>query len=120
MNQQRLIKAAEDVRSYYMIITEDIPYEIKGIFFSELLMVMAIINKLQPNYIIESGRARGQSTLVLARMMKLFDYCEFHSVESNKSNEDADIAEARLKEEAVNLHYGDSFEVIPKLINDII
>lgn len=118
MTQNQLNVLAEKYLNEYVEISKSSsPYEIKGIFHSELLMAITIIGEYHPEQVIESGRARGQSTEIIAR------YCgrrniEFHSVEINKESEDVIIAEKRLEELPVKLHYGDSFELIPKLIGD--
>ena len=118
MNQKDLIEAAENILSDYERYKRDShSYEIKGIFYSELLMFCAIAEIIKPELIIESGRARGQSTELIARYAA-DKGIEFHSIESNKSNGDSDIAEERLTELPVILHYGDSFEIMPFLVKD--
>lgn len=91
------------------------PYEIKGIFHSEMLMMCAIITYLMPEQVIESGRARGQSTEVLGRWTESRGI-KFHSIESNTMREDFDIANERMKGIDATLHIGDAFEWMPKLI----
>lgn len=113
MRQKDLIEAAENILSDYKRYKKDShPYEIKGIFHSELLMFCAISEIIKPELIIESGRARGQSTELIARYA-VDKGIRFESIESNKINGDSDIAEARLKGLPVVLHYGDSFEIMP-------
>jgi len=118
LKQNELIPLAESILPEFTeILKQSHPYEIKGIFHSEMLMFCSIMTKYMPEQIIESGRARGQSTEIIARWSANHKI-NFHSIESNKSNIDCDIAEARLKGLPVNLHYGDSFEIIPYLINN--
>lgn len=93
------------------------PYERKGIFHSEMLLVLASIEALGIEHVIESGRARGQSTELIARFCGEREI-PFDSVELLRSTDDAEVAEERLKglSSSVNLHYGDAFELLPPLI----
>jgi hypothetical protein len=102
--------------SYVRVVEECSPYERKGIFFSELLLATALIGRLDIRHVIESGRGRGQSTEILGR------FCgergiAFDSIELVEHSGDAKVAEARLAQlkGAVNLHYGDAFELLPRL-----
>ncbi len=90
-------------------------YEERGILHSEMLAVCGVCEALDVDVIIESGRCRGQSTLVLARYFERSD-CEIVSVELER-DENADFAEARLASFAnVELLFGDSGRVLPELI----
>lgn len=118
MRQKDLIEAAENILIDYERYKRDShPYEIKGIFHSELLMFCAIAEIIKPELIIESGRARGQSTEIIARYAADKEI-RFESIESNKINGDSDIAEERLRLLPGILHYGDSFEIMPFLVKD--
>lgn len=88
-------------------------YEKKGIWFSEILFIFSFCEHLKTQLLLESGRARGQSTLCLS---KLLSYVEILSIEHKKGNEDSFIAENRLKNQTnVKLIYGDSFDCINKI-----
>lgn len=93
-------------------------FEAKGIFNSEMLLLYAVVRLLKVEKIIESGRARGQSTEMLARICREQNI-EFHSVEFDEASPDASIAEARLKDfsDVCTLHYGDAFSLLPKLLD---
>jgi hypothetical protein len=91
----------------------DIGYEKKGIWFSEILFIFAFCEYFQSKLLLESGRARGQSTLCLS---KLLPKTEILSIEHIKDSEDSLIAEERLKkQDNVKLVYGDSFESLKKI-----
>ena len=82
-----------------------------GIWESEMLLFYAAIKPFVPKQILESGRARGKSTLILARC---FPEARIISVEYDRQSENAAAAEAKLKNESnVDLLYGDSREILP-------
>lgn len=105
------------IKDFEKWINNSHEYTIKGIFNSELLFFAAAASLMEVSHIIESGRAAGHSTEIISRFAEdknvLFD-----SIESNKTNADADIAEKRLLGCHVNLIYGDSFEVVPGLLTN--
>jgi predicted O-methyltransferase YrrM len=79
----------------------------RGMFF-----FYAAVRPLAPRQILESGRMRGESTLMLARC---FPQARIVSVESDLDPTHAAIAEAKLKPYAnVELLYGDSREILPQ------
>jgi predicted O-methyltransferase YrrM len=78
----------------------------RGMFF-----FYATVRSLAPRQILESGRMRGGSTLMLARC---FPHARIISVEVDRDPTHAAIAEAKLKPYAnVELLYGDSREILP-------
>jgi predicted O-methyltransferase YrrM len=78
----------------------------RGMFF-----FYATVQPLAPRQILESGRMRGGSTLMLARS---FPQARIVSVEVDRDSTHAAIAEAKLKPYAnVELLYGDSREILP-------
>jgi predicted O-methyltransferase YrrM len=83
-----------------------------GIWESEMFLFYAAIKPFAPKQILESGRARGKSTLVLARC---FPDARIISVEYDRQSENASAAEAKLKPCAnVELLYGDSRQILPE------
>src|SRR5256885_3260864 len=87
-----------------------------GIWESEMLLFYAAIKPFAPKQILESGRARGKSTLILARC---FPESRIISVEYERESENASAAEAKLKNESnVDLLYGDSREILPARLQD--
>jgi len=86
--------------------------EMIGIWESEMFLFYAAVNPFAPKQILESGRARGKSTLILARC---FPDARVISVEYERQSENAAAAEAKLKScKNVDLLYGDSREILPQ------
>src|SRR5438128_7744661 len=82
-----------------------------GIWESEMFLFYAAVKPFAPKQILESGRARGKSTLVLARC---FPDARIVSIEYDRQSENAAAAEAKLKSERnVELLYGYSREILP-------
>lgn len=87
-----------------------------GIWESEMFLFYAAVKPFAPKQILESGRARGKSTLILARC---FPESRIISVEYDRESENAPAAEAKLKTEAnVDLLYGDSREILPRKLDE--
>src|SRR5438309_4836511 len=87
-----------------------------GIWESEMFLFYAAVNPYAPKQILESGRARGKSTLILARC---FPNARIVSVEFDRQSENAAAAEAKLKPYSnVELLYGDSREILPERLQD--
>ena len=64
------ISICSKVITRFEMAVKDILYQPKGIFNSEMLLVCAIAEQFGVNRIIESGRARGYSTIVLANYFR--------------------------------------------------
>jgi hypothetical protein len=91
----------------------DTPYEAKGILFSEIFFIYSALGDDAPAQILESGRARAQSTFALG---VLFPESRVVSIERYEDSEDAAIAEERLAAlDNVSPLYGDSEIVLPAL-----
>ena len=85
-----------------------------GIWESEMFLFYAAVRPYVPKQILESGRARGKSTFILARC---FPDAHIISVEFDRHSENANAAEAKLKPHSnVELLYGDSREILPQRI----
>jgi Methyltransferase domain len=83
-----------------------------GIWESEMFLFYATVKPFAPKQILESGRARGKSTLILA---KCFPDARIISVEYERQSENAAAAEEKLKPFSnVELFYGDSREILPE------
>ena len=120
MLQNKLHKKAETLLDEFeSIIKQSSPFEAKGVIHSEMLFAFSIAKELGVQVILESGRARGQSTELTAIFSKYHDI-DFHSIEYDKFSPDVEIAERRLKnlKNFCTLHYGDSFDLLPKIIDD--
>ena len=100
----------------YERIISSIPPEagFGGIWESEMFLVYSALKPFAPKQVLESGRARGKSTMILARC---FPQARIISVEYERESENAPAAEAKLKHESnVELLYGDSCEILPQTL----
>ncbi|MDB6146701.1 MAG: hypothetical protein JWO45_365 [Spartobacteria bacterium] len=87
-----------------------------GIWESEMFLFYAAVSPYHPGQILESGRARGKSTLALARC---FPKARIVSVEFDRHSANAAAAEKKLKAyEHVELLYGDSRTILPGRLHD--
>jgi hypothetical protein len=108
------ILQAASRREEFGRLIDGVPYERKGILNSEMYFLWLCAQAVQPRRILESGRARGQSTLILARC---FPDAEIISVEYDPDSPDVPVAEARLRNEAnVKLLFGDATRMLPDLV----
>lgn len=90
------------------------PYESRGILHSEIAAILALAKELRIELCIESGRARGQSTRILAKYLAAD--VAIHSIERSR-DADAIFAESALVAQPnLTLHYGDSRALMPWLI----
>lgn len=113
LDPRALQEAAAELYPEVEALAQSIPYEPKGILFSEILYMGACLRLLRPRRLFESGRARGQSTLLLAR---LFPDLPLISVEHDPDSPDASIALERLKEHTqVDLRFGNSCVLLPQM-----
>jgi hypothetical protein len=84
------------------------------VFFSEALFIGACCDGVEPKRFIESGRARGQSTVLLA---KSFPHLPIISIEFDRASPDCQVASRRLASFAnVELRFGDSMTLVPELV----
>ncbi|MFL6569996.1 MAG: hypothetical protein ACJ8LI_12605 [Chthoniobacterales bacterium] len=111
---QRLLDAGEKHLEDFLRLTASVSHEHKGIRRSEMFFLYASVVDRKFSRIIESGRARAQSTLVLA---KLFPATTIISIESDAASPDVAIAAERLKDCAnVECRFGDSRVLLPQLV----
>ena len=111
---QSLLGEAELLLPRYLEATGGLSHETKGIRRSEMFFLYASVAALNPARIVESGRARAQSTLVLAR---LFPRALIVSLESDSASPDVAVAAERLRECAnVDCRFGDSLLLLPELV----
>jgi predicted O-methyltransferase YrrM len=109
-----LARAAPLVEAY-RAQTRHVGYEEKGILFSEMFFVYAAIAAVgMPRRVLESGRARGQSTYLLGACLPA---CRIVSVEYDRNSPDVPVAERRLAALSnVELLFGDALAVLPARI----
>src|SRR5712691_1076700 len=86
----RLLSHAEEHLAHYLQKTAELSHEKKGIRRSEMFFLYATVADEKPTRIIESGRGRAQSTLVLS---SLFPRASIVSIESDPSSPDVAIAD---------------------------
>lgn len=113
-NKSGIAERAHSLLPEYQQIIANIPAEagFGGIWESEMFLFYVAVKPFAPKQILESGRARGKSTLILARC---FPQSRIISVEYERQSENAPAAEAKLKNESnVELLYGDSREILPQ------
>jgi hypothetical protein len=118
LRQSTVAESADALLPEYREIISKIPLEagFGGIWESEMFLFYAAVKPFAPKQILESGRARGKSTLILARC---FPESQIVSVEYERQSENAPAAEAKLKNESnIDLLYGDSREILPKRLQD--
>jgi len=90
-----------------------VPYERKGILFSEMFFLCLCAAAVRPARILESGRARGQSTLLLAAS---FPALPIVSLEHDPNSADVPVAAARLQPfRNVELRFGDATRILPAM-----
>jgi predicted O-methyltransferase YrrM len=91
--------------------------EIKGILASEMLLFCALSRWLGAETVIESGRARGDSTQLLAEFFAGPGVARVLSVERSRYTEDALVALRRLggRYPRLRLLFGDAFALLPRL-----
>lgn len=90
------------------------PFEPRGVFNSEMAAVIALCRAMKADVVVESGRARGHSTLLLAK--HLDPGVTIHTFDRERGP-DAIHAESKLAPfPNLHLHYGDSRLAIPALI----
>lgn len=111
---EQLLGEAELLLPPFLAATTGLSHESKGIRLSELFFFFASVAPFRPGRIVESGRARAQSTLVLA---KLFPDTAIISLESDANSPDVAIAADRLRECCnVECHFGDSRRLLPEFV----
>jgi predicted O-methyltransferase YrrM len=114
LTKSAVAERAEGLLAEYREIIASIPPEagFGGIWESEMFLFYAAIKPFAPKQILESGRARGKSTLILAHC---FPDARIVSVEYERQSENAPAAEAKLKNQSnVDLLYGDSRQILPE------
>lgn len=83
VQEETIIQKATKIEPEIKEIIEQNPYEEKGIFNSEALLFISIVEILDVDKIIESGRARGHSTKILSEYFANTDV-EIVSIEKKR------------------------------------
>jgi hypothetical protein len=104
--------AAAECAAFRALIA-GVPYERKGILFSEMYFFWLCARSVEPRRILESGRARGQSTLILSHC---FPAAEILSVEYDRNSPDVAVAAERLRGRGnVQQLFGDATQLLPQM-----
>ena len=112
---QKILNKFDNFHDEFKDATENIDDENRGILRSEAFFVRCLSGP-SPERIIESGRARGQSTYLLAKSLP---NTKIISIEYDKDSVDSQFALERLsKFENVQCLFGDSRKLIPELVED--
>ncbi|MBA3960676.1 MAG: hypothetical protein H0X40_02085 [Chthoniobacterales bacterium] len=116
VNFSELLERAPHHLATFRERTADLSREEKGIRRSEMFFLYAAVADFAPKRIIESGRARAQSTLVLS---SLFPDAEIISLESDGISPDVAIAAERLRDQHnVDCRFGDSRVLLPQIVRE--
>ncbi len=112
-----IAKTLENASSYqlqFWELAQDVQHVRRGMDLSDLFFIRSVIAEERPSQIIESGRALGQSTLLLA---KCFPDIPVISIEHDRDHPDASIALLRLKDcKNVTCLFGDARDLLPELV----
>lgn len=118
MEKSQIIKECYKALPKFTEILQDEAYQLRGILNSEALLIIAIAEHFNTKHIIESGRARGHSTNLLAKYFENTD-TKITSIDLDKHSKDAKYSERYLqKYPNLNLIYGNAFEKVPENIKD--
>lgn len=114
MGTNELIELCERYKNDFYTNVTDFHYEAKGIINSELLLLVSLAKHYRVSAVIESGRARGYSTKIIASTLP---ECSIVSVEYDRFSYDSLIAMRNLKRfQNIQFVYGDASVVLPPLI----
>lgn len=99
-------------------IISSVKYQNRGIWNSELALMVSLLSSLEIYKIIESGRARGHSTQIISKSMTHFEDFSLYSLD-NSNNEDVQFGITQLKShQKVHLHNGDANKLISEIIRN--
>lgn len=116
MDYVEIIEKAKELRLDFEEVIEGVPYELHGVLNSEVLFMLSCMKPDGVGRLVESGRARGQSTFLFARALKDKTIV---SIDLPRRDRDSFVAEERLDDcTNVELLYGDSREYLPKKLGD--
>lgn len=112
-----IIRICHRQKPFFSNILKCVNYELKGIFNSEMLLLCAVSKALGVQFIIETGRARGYSTELMARFFEDSPKVSIISVDYLRYTEDSLLAMRRLSNRysKLTLLFGDAFLLLPKL-----
>lgn len=113
LTMDEIVRAASISIDDYRARVAHIPYERKGILYSEMFFFKLCASAVRPKRILESGRARGQSALLMALS---FPNLPIISIEHDPKSPDVTVAEQRLRNfNNVELKFGDATRLLPEI-----
>ncbi|MCH7928851.1 MAG: hypothetical protein IID03_12860 [Candidatus Dadabacteria bacterium] len=119
MKKEEIISNVKLYLPQFKSVAENEPYQLRGIFTSEALLIISIIRAFGVNLLVESGRARGYSTKIFAEFFKDNSDFKIVSIDFDKSSEDTKYSEKQLKNYSnTSLVYGDANKILPKYITE--
>jgi predicted O-methyltransferase YrrM len=120
MNKQDIILTAEKTLPKFIKTLEGEEYQLRGILNSEALLLIALTEAFGVSLVVESGRARGYSTYLLAKYFQSeHPNLRLISIDLDDSSEDAKYSEQKLGPfKNVSLVYGNANEVIKDQVNE--
>lgn len=116
MKNKEIFEQGDEISSKFEKEIEGIEYQLRGVLNSEALLLAAITEAMDVELIIESGRARGYSTKILAEFFNDNPKLEIASIDFDKYSKDAKYSEKEMAEyNNVSLLYGDAHQLAPAL-----
>ena len=114
-----MIAAARRASPRFWSVATQVPYRPMGVFFSEALALVAMVELVGATHLIESGTAQGQSTELLARY---FEGTPLRIITIDRDSLyglHAQTSRRLARWPAVRCLKGDSFELVPKLLDGL-
>ena len=118
LDKEKIIEICSDNLLNFERVINGMSYESKGIINSEMLLFVSLVKYFNIKLIIESGRANGQSTKIIA---KYFNNPEYRIISTEYTKYDPEVKNSykKLKNyKNLTLLFGDSFNLIPNLITE--
>lgn len=121
LSSNEIIQLCLNEKTAFLNAISEIQHEIKGPMNSEMLLFCALSKYLNVSGAIESGRARGNSTEIIARYFENSPSVSVYSVEFLKYTSDSLIAMQRLygRYSNLTLQYGNADFVLPRLCSSV-
>lgn len=117
--EMRVIAAARRASPRFWSVAAQVPYRPMGVFFSEALALVAMVELVGATHLIESGTAQGQSTELLARF---FEGTPLRIITIDRDSLyglHAQTSRRLARWPAVRCLKGDSFKLVPKLLDGL-
>lgn len=117
MTKEDIINACHNNHVPFVKNTKGISYEKRGVLTSEALLIASIAHYFNVPLVLESGRARGHSTQLLAEAFKNTTV-QIISIDYEKNDDTAYSEKILEKYPSVEMYYGDAHQVLAKHISD--